>query len=59
MRFVINDFLGISQKFSEQLFQRTQLAWHLCVILFNYSLKITRAPVNPLMSGGNERLIHT
>ena len=47
---VVNDFLGISQNFSEQLLQGT---WFL--ILSDYSVKISRRPFKPLTHGGNKR----
>ena len=44
MRSVLNDFLGISRKFAEQLFHS------------DYFLNISRTPFNPLTAGGNGRL---
>ena len=47
---VANDFLEISRKFPEQLFQRTKF-----LIWSDYFLKNSKIPFNPLRPGGNKR----
>ena len=46
----VNDFLGISQKFSETVFSKNT-AGKMLLISFDYSLNILRTPFNPLMPG--------
>ena len=54
MHSLVNDFLGIDQKFFRAAFSKNTAGGTL-LISSDYSIKISRTPFNPLTPGGNKR----